>query len=137
MGAGSRKRLERRLLPLLDLLPRPVSVLADVACDHGMLAQAALLTGKAAKVIGTDLNEKPLQAAVENIVRLRQKGRLDMPVPSMTGFTTPSVDEAQQTGDGAIEFRVGDGVRALSVGELDNGALVVAGSGRYLSLIHI
>ena len=136
MPPGSRKRLERRLLPILDLLPRDVSVFADVACDHGMLATAALLLGKAKKVIASDVNERPLQNAVEHIHSLRAKGRNDMPIPTCTGFTPPEQGEAESTTDN-FEFRLGDGVGAIEPGELvdsdgKGGALAVAGVGTQL-----
>lgn len=41
----------------------PCSVFADVGCDHGYIARGALLSGKCASVIASDISEKCLEKA--------------------------------------------------------------------------
>ena len=45
---------------------RPGSVVADVGCDHGYLGIHLLTNGIAKRVIASDINEGPLQAARRN-----------------------------------------------------------------------
>ena len=57
--------LSRRLLACCNFIP-PGSRVADVGCDHGYLGIHLLLSGTAASVIASDVNEAPLQSAYNN-----------------------------------------------------------------------
>jgi tRNA (adenine22-N1)-methyltransferase len=76
-------------------------VVADIGCDHGKLEGMLLRSGRAQKVIATDISEKSLHKAVM--------------------ACTGSVFE------GRVEFRLGDGLAVLAPGEAD--VIVIAGMG--------
>ena len=54
----------RRVAEIVKLIPK-CDILADVGCDHGLVAFGALKTGKAKRVIVSDISEKCLNKAVE------------------------------------------------------------------------
>lgn len=77
------------------------SRVADVGADHGYLSIELIRSGRAAKVIATEKNIHPLEAAIKNI--------------SAAGL------------DGVIEARLGDGLQILTAGEVDT--ICIAGMG--------
>ena len=77
------------------------SHVADVGADHGYLSIALAQSGRAVKVIATEKNLGPCEAARKNI--------------SAAGL------------DGVIEIRLGDGLKILSAGEVDT--ICIAGMG--------
>ncbi len=77
------------------------SRVADVGADHGYLSIALAQSGRAEKVIATEKNLGPCEAARKNI--------------SAAGL------------DGVIEIRLGDGLKVLSAGEVDT--ICIAGMG--------
>lgn len=91
-------RLDRRLRDLVDCIDG--SAVADVGCDHGKVSVAALVEGRANKVIACDVSQKSLKKAV---------------------------DLARGLGVKNIEFRAGDGLSVISDGEVDQ--VVIAGMG--------
>ena len=74
------------------------SALADIGCDHGLIAVSALEQGLVERVIATDISASSLAKARAL---------------------------AAQRNAAAIEFRVGDGMRVLADGEAD--VVVIAG----------
>lgn len=91
--------LDKRLSEIVSNL-KPGDRVADVGCDHGKVAVAAVKITEN-RVIATDISAPSLKKAVELADR---SGVSDM-----------------------IDFRVGDGVSVLKNGEADT--LVVAGMG--------
>ena len=77
------------------------SRVVDVGADHGYLSIELARRGRAARVIATEKNIGPCEAARKNI-------------------------SAAQL-DGAIELRLGDGLKVLSAGEVDT--ICIAGMG--------
>ena len=77
------------------------SRVADVGADHGYLSIALAQSGRAEKIIATEKNLGPCEAARKNI--------------SAAGL------------DGVIEIRLGDGLKVLSAGEVDT--ICIAGMG--------
>ena len=57
--------ISNRLLACTEFI-RPNDVVADVGCDHGYLGIHLLTNGIAKRVIASDINEGPLQAARRN-----------------------------------------------------------------------
>ncbi len=53
-----------RLNKIFQLLPK-CTVFADIGCDHGYMAKAMLESGKAEKVIISDISSKCLEKAIE------------------------------------------------------------------------
>jgi tRNA A22 N-methylase len=117
----------RRLGHLVDLAclgddEKNIRTLADVGCDHGLLAISLSLSGRFKRVIGVDSSERALQ---DGAIALHQK-LLD---------TLNSTEELQRwrERDGhvnsvfPVEFRVGSGLEALQPGEAD--AVCIAGMG--------
>ena len=54
----------KRIAEIVKIIPY-AEVLADVGCDHGRVAYGALKTGKAKRVIISDISEKSLSKAVK------------------------------------------------------------------------
>ena len=77
------------------------SRVADVGADHGYLSIALAQSGRAEKIIATEKNLGPCEAARKNI--------------SAAGL------------DSVIEIRLGDGLKILSAGEVDT--ICIAGMG--------
>lgn len=77
------------------------SVVADIGCDHGILEGLLLRSGRAQKMIATDISNNSLQKAVAAC--------------------------AGHEFEGKVDFRLGDGLSVLRPGEVD--AIVIAGIG--------
>ena len=93
------KALSRRLEVIASLIPQGAKV-CDVGTDHGYLPIYLLKSGKASKVIATDIRLKPLNTAKSNI---------------------------EKFGVGNIELRLCDGLEAVSSTEADT--VIIAGMG--------
>ena len=91
--------LSLRLETILGLIPKDAKV-CDVGTDHAFLPIALIKRGKAKSVIATDINQKPLKKAEENIKKA----------------------EAQN-----ISLRLCDGISGVNKGEADT--FVIAGIG--------
>ncbi len=93
------EKLSLRLNTIAELVPYNARV-CDVGTDHGFLPIYLLSSGKAKKVIATDINEKPLKKAEENI---------------------------KKSGVEGILLRLCDGLSAVKEGECDT--VIIAGIG--------
>lgn len=100
-------KLSKRLTKLVDMANR-CNVIADIGTDHGLVPAELLLMGKAKKVIATDINEQPLEKAME------------------TGRQYELMDR--------IDFRLGDGLKTLVPGEA-NGLIIAGIGGEQIKLI--
>lgn len=100
-------RLSARLQAVADLVV-PGGVLADVGCDHALLATAVVAGGLVPAAIGTDVNAGPLEAA-----RVRLQTRATE----------------------RVELRCGDGLSTLRVGEAHTIALAGMGGDLILGLL--
>jgi len=65
--------MTERLKIIFDNIPN-CSVFADVGCDHGYIAKAMLVSGKAQKVIASDISAKCLEKAEEILVKEIKQG---------------------------------------------------------------
>ena len=92
--------LDERLQAVADFVP-PASSVADIGTDHGYLAIELFKINNARRVVAADLNAGPCQAARRTI--------------SEAGFSD------------SIEVRQGDGLAALTPGEVDT--VCIAGMG--------
>ena len=91
--------LSKRLSVIASLVPFGARV-CDIGTDHAFLAIELVKSGKASSVIATDINEKPLKKARENIAK---------------------------SGDCEIDLRLCDGLADISPSEVDT--VVIAGMG--------
>jgi len=66
--------MTERLKIIFDNIPK-CSVFADVGCDHGYIAKAMLVSGKAEKVIASDISAKCLEKAEEILANEIKEGR--------------------------------------------------------------
>ena len=98
-------RLSERLLHIAGQV-RAGQTLADVGCDHGYLPIYLVQKGCMQRAIAMDINEGPLQRAMEHI-------------------------EREALGD-YIQTRQSDGLEKLSPGEAD--AVIIAGMGGNLTI---
>ena len=91
-----------RLQKIFSIIPS-CEIFADIGCDHGYIAQAMLISGKAKKVIISDISEKCLQKARELLYEFIQDGRAESVVSD--GFDKLSVcDVALIAGMGGEEI---------------------------------
>ncbi|MCL5058739.1 MAG: class I SAM-dependent methyltransferase [Actinobacteria bacterium] len=92
--------LDPRLDAIVSHIP-PGSRVADIGTDHALLPVSLVKTGRASRVVATELNEKPYQTALRQV--------MESGVNSL------------------VEVRRGDGLVALRPGEVD--VVVIAGMG--------
>ena len=92
-------KLSKRLETIASLVPFGARV-CDIGTDHGYLSIELAKSGNAVRVISTDINEKPLLRAKENISLAKVEG---------------------------IELRLCDGLAGISSQEVDT--VVIAGMG--------
>ena len=64
--------MKNRLNVLLSLIPK-CKVLADVGCDHGLLAKSALDIGVCEKVIISDISNKSLEKAIKLLAPFKDR----------------------------------------------------------------
>ena len=84
--------IDSRIAAMINFVPQNSKV-ADIGADHGYLSIELAKNQRAARIIATDKNSLPLDAAKKNIVA--------------AGF------------ENFIETRLGDGLQVLKVGEVD------------------
>jgi tRNA (adenine22-N1)-methyltransferase len=96
-----------------------IRTIADVGCDHGLLAISLSLSGRFERVVGVDVSERALQ---DGAITLYQK-LLD----TLNTEERWERNGQQQKNFLPIEFRMGDGLKALLPGEAD--AVCIAGMG--------
>lgn len=94
------RRLTPRLKMIADLTPES-GCAADIGSDHGYVAIALHKTGRARKIIVSDINKGPLERARRNIDEL--------------------------CGGAAIETRLSDGLLGYGAGEVET--VIIAGMG--------
>lgn len=92
--------IDSRIKAVMNFV-RAGSRVVDVGADHGYLSIELVKSGRASKVIATEKNLHPFEAAVRNI--------------SAAGF------------DDKIDVRLGDGLQVLTAGEVDT--ICIAGMG--------
>ena len=93
------KKINKRLLTLSAFIEDNDTIL-DVGCDHSLLGIYLTLNRNNIKVISSDINEKPLEKAKENIKKYNLEDK--------------------------IETRLGDGVKTISQ---DVNVVVISGMG--------
>lgn len=84
--------IDSRIAAMINFVPQNAKV-ADIGADHGYLSIELAKSQRAARVIATDKNSLPLDAAKKNIV-----------AAGLENF---------------IETRLGDGLQVLKIGEVD------------------
>jgi tRNA A22 N-methylase len=98
----------KRLGHLVELgcsIPTPVSSIADIGCDHGLLTVGLAVSGTFERVVGVDVSPLALKNALSLQRELDARPGLDL----------------------NIEFRLGDGIAALGNSEID--VICLAGMG--------
>ena len=93
-------KLSERLSIVFNMIDE-CQCLADVGCDHGYLSIAAVQSGKAKTALAMDINQGPLDKALEHITEY--------------GLTS------------SITTRLSDGLNKINVGEAD--AIAICGMG--------
>ena len=68
-------KLSKRLQLVASFVPDN-SYVIDVGCDHALLDIYLVLTKKNIKIIASDINEKPLQAAKDNIKKYKLEDKI-------------------------------------------------------------
>ena len=91
--------IDSRIRAVINFI-RDGSSVADIGADHGYLSIELIKSGRAAKVIATEKNIGPFQAARKNISAVAL---------------------------GNVDVRLGDGLQVLSAGEVDT--ICIAGMG--------
>lgn len=101
--------LSKRLEAVASFVPDEVRM-ADIGCDHAYLPIALLERKRVTHAIGCDINEGPLEAARKNAAR----ADVDLSV---------------------LDLRLGDGLSALSPGEVDVVTLAGMGAGLMVDIL--
>lgn len=101
--------LSKRLRAVADLVPQGVRM-ADIGCDHAYLPIALLKEGRVTQAIGCDINQGPLEAARLNAARA-------------------GLDASRLT------LRLGDGLTALTPGEVEVVTLAGMGGGLMVEIL--
>lgn len=99
--------LGNRLGMVATLVKEGAAVL-DVGTHHALLPIALLQSGRARRVVASDLNEKPLANARESLAAIARAGDVHSILPR-------------------LELRLGDGLDVLAAGEVDT--LTISGMG--------
>jgi tRNA A22 N-methylase len=93
-----------------------IKSVADIGTDHGLLAAALALSGRFDRVLGVDASERALQDGAltlnEEILEYRRKKQINVPF--------------------SLDFRYGDGLKVVQLGEAD--AVCIAGMGVHTML---
>lgn len=97
---GEMMKISRRLIEIASMVP-PGTRVADIGCDHALLAAYLAKEEIALHVIGVEVSEGPYRSACKTVSELEDGGK--------------------------IEIRKGSGFKALLPGEVDNA--VIAGMG--------
>lgn len=114
-------RLSARLAAVAHTIEGGVSV-ADIGTDHGRLAAALVMTGRASRVVAVDVNAGPLQQCAQTLTKYDVQSRVQMrhgfglqplevgevDVAVACGMGGHSIAELLETGDPA-----GKGIRRL------------------------
>lgn len=135
---AQKSRTWKRLSSIVELATAPkieknsnkildTKSIADIGCDHGLLAIALAASGQFDKVIGADISHRALNDGAMSFYRKV------MEILEIRNF-----DESTNSRESAgmhtniedilpVEFRVGDGLQALNPGEAN--AICIAGMG--------
>lgn len=93
-------------------------LLADVGCDHGYTAIAALLAGQAERVLCMDINPGPLSAAVRNVSEAGFSDRAGFLLSDgLRGFVLPDAELTKGERAKREAFSAETGARKLSLPE--------------------
>ena len=92
--------LSKRLKKIIELAPKSRCI-ADIGTDHGYVASELIRSGKAERVIATDINPQPLEKAVDTARRYHLEDKID--------------------------YRLGAGLKVLEPDEADG--IIIAGMG--------
>lgn len=134
---AQKSRTWKRLAPIVELStcsPRKYGYnsIADIGCDHGLLSIALASTGKFQKVIGVDVSHAALENGAKQFYgkAMHAIGGL---VKTECGVSDNLDDLSKDLGEESsklmlpVEFRIGDGLSPLKLGEAD--AICMAGMG--------
>lgn len=118
-----KKKFSERVEAIIDLTP-PCTCLADVGCDHAQISIELKERGRVDRVIASDLREKPLKKARENVCK---KGLTDdfqfRLCSGLSGYKEKEADVILISGMGGSLMR-----------DILAEALLVAKSAKYLIL---
>ncbi len=115
------ENLYLRLKTIAELVPRNAKA-CDVGTDHGFLPIYLLSSGKAKSVIATDINEKPLKKAEENIKKSGVEGISLRLCDGLSGVSKAEVDTVIIAGIGG---EVISGILSRSVGIVNRGEVTL------------
>ena len=97
-----RKNIPKRMLAIASLVDSS-KVLADVGCDHAYISINLIETGKAERIIASDLREGPLEIAKENIKAVRFEDRITTRLcAGLSGYVAGEVDTILISGMGGM-----------------------------------
>jgi tRNA A22 N-methylase len=100
--------------------------IVDVGTDHGLLALGLALSGRFSRVIGVDVSKEALEKGALTLL-----DRVQIHFDRSPEFTRPETDGGYGRNrlllNTSIEFRLGDGLRALECGEAE--IICIAGMG--------
>lgn len=96
-----KKILNKRLERLSAFINENDSVI-DIGCDHALLGIYLMLNRKNIKVVGSDINYKPLEKAKENISKYHLEDKIELRLGFGLDTVTDDIDTVVISGMGGI-----------------------------------
>ena len=98
-----KKILNKRLQTLSAFINDNEHVL-DIGCDHGLLGIYLCLNRKNIKVISSDINEKPLQVAKDNVINYHLEKQIEVKLGDGLETISNDIDTIVISGMGATNI---------------------------------
>ncbi|MBQ3435881.1 MAG: SAM-dependent methyltransferase [Bacilli bacterium] len=97
-------KISNRLKTVADLVPKKVIAL-DVGCDHALLDIYLVKEKKVAKIYASDVNEKPLENAKENIKREKLDKKIELLLGNGLDVYKDDIDTVIISGMGGLTIK--------------------------------
>lgn len=97
-------KISNRLKTVADLVPKKVTAL-DVGCDHALLDIYLVKEKKVAKIYASDVNEKPLENAKENIKREKLDKKIELLLGNGLDVYKDDIDTVIISGMGGLTIK--------------------------------
>ncbi len=94
-------KINNRLQKISDFILKEDKVI-DIGCDHGLLGIYLVLKKNVSKMISSDINEKPLNKAKENIKKYHLENKIETRLGNGINCLTDDIDTIVISGMGGL-----------------------------------
>mmetsp|Transcript_6907 Transcript_6907/g.9931 ORF Transcript_6907/g.9931 Transcript_6907/m.9931 type:complete len:406 (-) Transcript_6907:237-1454(-) len=135
---AQRKKTWKRLKPLVNLAcsvkgSKSIGSIVDIGCDHGLLSLALACTKCFDKVIGVDVSSTALENGAHKFhYKILDSMEMERESKSLDPLSS---NNDKQENIFPVEFRTGDGLNILKVGEADGICIAGMGVGTMLDVL--